>query len=122
MKVLLRLSVVCCTLTVIGLMLAGCGSKSAQSVATERSKVFQSAPAEVKTDWDAAMSAVKTSDYATAVLTLRKLAMQTNLTQEQIDAVSKTSVAVSDQMYAAANKGDPKAEEALQTLRKAMGR
>jgi Sec-independent protein translocase protein TatA len=106
---------------VVALVLSGCG-KSAGSAAAEGQKAFQSAPKEVKAEWDRAISAIKANDYATALITFRDLQSQTNLTQEQMDAVGKTATAISDQMYAKANKGDAKANEAIETLRKAMTR
>lgn len=109
-------------LALMSLLAAGCGGKSADSVAAQGQKLFQSAPKEVKAEWDRAISAVKASDYATALTTFRDLQSHTNLTQEQIDAVGQTATAVSDQMYAKANKGDAKANEAIETLRKAMSR
>jgi hypothetical protein len=104
-----------------GLFISGC-RKSPESVAAGSQAAFQSAPADVKTKWDKALAAVKANDYATALIALRDLQYETNLSPVQQDAVGKTATAVSDRMYEAANKGDAKATAAIETVRKAMGR
>lgn len=100
-----------------GLVLVACG-KSAGSVAAGKARLFASAPAETKGKWDIAAAAATTNDFALAIVTLQQLQTQTNLTAEQRQAVDQTATAVSDQMYDAANKGDPKAQKAIDDLRK----
>jgi hypothetical protein len=46
----------------------------------------------------------------------------TNLAPQQAEAVREVSTAVSDEMYEAANKGDAKAKQAIEDLRKQSGR
>ena len=108
-------------LAVINFALMGC-SKSGVSVASSNAKLFQSADADTKAKWDKAMEFVKADDYVGAMLTLRTVYVQTNLTPEQKKAIEETQKAVSDKMYDAANKGDPKAKTALEELRKVSGR
>jgi hypothetical protein len=112
----------------MGVAVTGC-SKSANAIASSGTKAFESAPPETKAAWESAMAAVKSNDAATALLAFGKLRAQPGLTPEQIQAVDKTAAAVSEQMYAAANKGDPNAKKAIEDLRKdhmerrkAMGR
>jgi hypothetical protein len=101
--------------------LAGCGSKSASSLGSSNAKLFAAAPASVKSQWDAASAAIATNGYTPAIVALKNLQQQ-SLSPEQLKAVNDTVTAVSDQMYAAANKGDAAAKQAIQDLRKAMGR
>ena len=109
-------------LSLVGaLCLAGCG-KSAEGLSSANAKLFASAPAEVKTAWDAASAAIATNGYATAILSLQKLQGLPALTAEQLKAVNETVTAVSDQMYEKANKGDAGAKEAINQLRGAQGR
>lgn len=105
----------------IALCLAGCGG-SAESRMSHYDKAFGSAPPELKTQWDSALNAVKSKDYAVALGTLNKLAVITNLAPQQAEAVREVSTAVSDEMYEAANKGDAKAKQAIEDLRKQSGR
>ncbi len=83
---------------------------------------FAKASPELKAEWQKASDAVKSNDYAGALLLLQDLQGKPGLTPEQNQAVAKTATAVSDRMYAAANSGDPKAKQALEDIRKARGR
>jgi hypothetical protein len=112
MKNLVRL---CAALLMLGLF-AGCGKRDA-SANVEKSTVFQSAPPESKAMWDAAVSASKTNDYASAYLILRKLAAQPDLNAEQKQAAVDMSTAVNTRMTEAAGKGDPQALKAMQDVR-----
>ena len=97
------------------LVIAGCGRDPA-ALGAHNSKLFESAEAPIKSEWQTAMAAVNTNGYVTAVVTLQKL-QQMKLTPQQLDAVNQTVTAVSDQMYQAANKGDARAKQALEELR-----
>lgn len=103
-----------------GLALSGCGG-SPQSAASRGDKAFQSAPAEIKSSWETAKKAIQANDYAVALTSLQNLTTNQGLSADQTHALQETATAVSDQMYAAANKGDPKAKEALDQLRKQNG-
>lgn len=65
---------------------------------------------------------MQTNGYAAAVLSLKKVYRAENLSPEQQKAVNDTLTAINDKMYAAANKGDAQAAQAIQDLRKASGR
>lgn len=101
----------------LAISVAGCGS-SAQSKMSRYEKAFNAAPPELKAQWDTALNALKSKDYAVAVGTLNQIAVITNLAPEQAVAVREVSTAASDEMYDAANKGDPKAKQAIEDLRK----
>ena len=97
------------------LMLAGCG-KPVKSAA-DNSKAFDSASADIKADWEKITAAAAAKDYATAILTCKKLQMQTALTEEQRSAVVATMTAEGNQMSAEAQKGDANALKAVQDIR-----
>ncbi len=101
--------------------IVGCG-KNAASVSEKNSKVFASADETTKTNWQSAATALKSGDYATAILTLQELLSQPTLTTEQQQAVADTLATANEQMTAAANKGDPKAKAAQEALRKSRTR
>lgn len=65
-----------------------------------------------------AIAAAKTNGYVTAILTLKQLQRETNLTPEQAKAVTETLTALNDQMFKAAGKGDPNAKQAVEQLQK----
>jgi hypothetical protein len=102
------------------LIVFGCG-QSVDSVTAKNAKFFQTADPNLRLDWETATAAVKTNGYASAILTLRRLQLQT-LTAEQRSAVERTLSLVSDKLYAAADKGDAAAAQNLQQLKKALGR
>jgi hypothetical protein len=110
----------CICLSLAALVMAGC-SKNAASLGSSNAKLFATAPAPIKAEWDKATAAIATNGYAAAILSLKNLQAQ-SLTPEQTKAINDTVTAVSDQMYAAANKGDAAAKQALQDLRRATGR
>jgi galactitol-specific phosphotransferase system IIB component len=96
---------------------AGCSKEAAPKVASH-SKVFDSASPEIKVDWEKVVTASSSNDYATAILTCRKLQAQGALTPEQSTAVSDTMTAMNNQMTAAAQKGDQNATKAIEEVRK----
>jgi hypothetical protein len=85
-------------------------------------KAFANAPAEIKEAWQKASDAAKSNDYTGALLLLQDLRARPGLSAEQGQAAERTAAAVSDRMYDAAAKGDAKAKEALDQMRKARGR
>lgn len=101
-------------LTSVGL-LAGCG-KSAASLSSRNAALFESAPPEIKSDWEKATAAAKTNGYVVAITTFQKL-QRAALSPEQLQAVNETVSAVSDQMYETANRGDAAATQAIAELR-----
>jgi len=102
----------------VSLLVSGCGGeKKFTAVDPARDKVFASATAEVKGQWDQAMGAVKSNDYFTATMSLKGLFQNPALTPDQKKAVTETAQAVSDNMYEAANKGDASAKDAITAIR-----
>lgn len=106
---------------IAGLTMIGCG-KSASSIGAGNTKAFDTADAATKASWEFALSAMKSNDYAAAILTFQRLLSQPTLTPEQSRAAADTMSSVSDQMTAAAAKGDAKAKEAIDALRKSRMR
>jgi hypothetical protein len=105
------------------LLILGCGGeKKLSTVDSARDKLFQSASAEVKGQWEKTMGAVKSNDYFTATMSLQGLYQNPALTPEQKNAVTETAQAVSTKMYEASNKGDKAAEDAIRALAATMQR
>ena len=98
--------------------MAGCGKTAAIPKTATATKAFESASPELKADWDKVTAAVKTNDYATTILTCRKLQAQGGLTPEQLKAVNDTMTAVNNQLSDAVDKGDQNAINALEEVRK----
>lgn len=101
-------------------LLAGC-RKSASTLGSRNASLFKAATPEIKLQWDTATAAMATNGFVPAMVALKKL-QQAGLTSEQTAAVGATATAVSDEMYAAANKGDARAKEAIVTLRQLNAR
>jgi len=99
----------------------GCGG-SAQSKVSRYNKAFEAAPPELKAQWESALNAVRSKDYAVALGSLTKIATNTSLAPQQATAVREISTSVSDEMYNAANNGDSKVKQAIEDLRKMSGR
>ena len=104
-------------ITVVGMAaaVAGCHSKMS---ANSASAAFASADAATKATWDKAMAASQTNDYAMAIIALRTLRLQSDLTQQQYKALDDTLATLSDRMYDAANRGDEAAKKSVEDLRK----
>jgi outer membrane murein-binding lipoprotein Lpp len=102
----------------IGIPVAGCGNKATVPKAATSTQDFAPASPELKADWDKVTAAVKSNDYATAILTCRKLQAQVELTAEQRKVVNDTLTAVSNQLVDAAAKGDQNAINALEEVHK----
>lgn len=111
----------CGLLAFLVLALVGC-DKSPQTIAARGAKAFQSAPPEVKADWDSASSALNSNDLVGAVTNLAKLQVLETLTPDQGQVVRETSAALNDRIHEAANKGDASAKAALDELRKMRSR
>jgi hypothetical protein len=104
-------------LALFGVLVAGCGKKSGGDA-----KAFDSASTEIKAAWDKGLAAAKAKDYVAAISALQQLKTQTGLTPDQLKAVEEEATAISDEMYAAANKGDAKAKDAINKLRQLQRR
>jgi hypothetical protein len=83
---------------------------------------LQSASPEVKKGWDVAMAAMATNGYAVAIMELQKVRQLPGVSAAQGKAIDEASTKISDQMYAAANKDDPKAKAAIEDLRNSWKR
>ena len=68
------------------------------------------------------MAALKTNGFLVSIVALQSLQQRGNLTPEQLKAVNETVTAVSDEMYAAANRGDANAKQQIQDLGKLRSR
>jgi hypothetical protein len=108
-------------LAITGVTISGCG-KSASSVGSGHAKLFATADPQTKANWDTASAALKTNGFFAGTVSLITLQRQTNLTPEQLKAVDETLTALSDQMYAAANKGDASAMQAIKDLQRIRAR
>lgn len=113
MKKLLLLAGVCSL--ALGLTACKPGAPSAE-------KAFATASPEVKASWASANAAMTTNGYATAILQLQELRAAPGLTADQQKVIDAKSTAISDQMYAAANKDDPAAKKAIEDLRDSLRR
>jgi hypothetical protein len=92
---------------------AGCGNDSVKLTSSE-SKVFDSAPAEVKQAWEKALAADKANDYTNAQSLLDSL-QQMQLNDDQKQALEKERTAFGQRVWAAAEKNDPAAVKVIQT-------
>jgi len=117
MRTFLRAAAIILTVGLVGAAGLAC-NKSVSS----GSSALQSASPEVKKGWDTAMAAMKTNGYAAAILELQKARALPGVTAEQGKVIDASSTKISDQMYAAANKDDPKAKAAIEDLRNAWKR
>jgi predicted small lipoprotein YifL len=95
----------------------GCGKKGVPKIASN-TKAFETASSEIKADWEKAITAAASHDYATAILTCRKLQLQKELTPEQRTAVTDTITAENNQLLDGLRKGDPNAIQANEEVRK----
>jgi hypothetical protein len=117
MKTLIRFSTFCGILAMAAIFATGCGKKVG-----EGAKAFASASPEIKTAWDKGLAEAKAKDYAAAITTLQDLYRKPGLTADQTKSLEETMTAISDEMYAASNKGDAKAAEAIKVLRQRQRR
>ena len=103
-------------LLTICLVIMGCGKQAVAKVASD-TKAFEAVSPEIKADWGKAMSAAASHDYATAILTCRKLQTQGKLTPQQLTAVNDTMTALNGQLLDGLQKGDPDAIRATKEVR-----
>jgi hypothetical protein len=80
--------------------------------------VFQTASPENQARWQLATQAAKTNGYVTAVLTLRKLQLESALTKDQQTAVNTMMATVNVNLSAAEQAGDPEAKQATEEIRR----
>ena len=72
---------------------------------------------ELQKEWEKILTASQSSDYATAILTCRKLQMRSDISPEQRSSIDGTMNEVNERLTAAAQKGDVAAQKALQDIR-----
>jgi hypothetical protein len=100
--------------------LVGC-SKGGPSKSVS-SSAFDSAPADVKQPWSDALASWKSHRYPDAAKNFASLqAKNSSLSKEQADELTKAVDEFGQEVFAAANKGDAGATEAVKTLQ-ASGR
>jgi len=92
------------------LILPACGKNAGPAAGSPNA--FDSAPADVKQIWLAALEADKTNDYAVAQ-TLCYSLLQKSLSPDQQNAVNQQLTSVSTRFQEALQKGDPLAKAAL---------
>ena len=63
------------------------------------------------------MAAMNTNGYAVAIMELQRIKQLPGVSAAQSKAIDEASTKISDQLYAAANKDDPKAKAAIEDLR-----
>ena len=91
----------------------GCGKGGAQADA----RAFDKAPAEIKADWDKALTADKANDYFTASSAYSRIVRQeAQLTPAQYQNALEASRLLVQRMTAAAEQGDAAAKEAMRKL------
>lgn len=106
----------------LGLGLVGCSKEESRADLADSEPAMASVDPTIKTTWDKAMTAAKANEYAGAIMLLKTIVDDPKLTPEQKAAVENAMKAVSDQMYDALNRGDAKAQQAIEELRRASGR
>ena len=106
-------------MVIMAFTVVGCSKTSRPETA---GKVFDTAPAATKERWDRAVAAAKTNDYATAIINLRLMRTETQLTPKQAQVVEDTMTSVSAKMYEAFNRDEPGAQKAMEELRQFRGR
>ena len=98
--------------------LTSCGHKTGvEQLSPADKRAFDQAPADLKTQWTAALQAGETNDYVGAQTLLYGLLNQT-LSPEQKQAVGKGLSSLNDRLYSALAKGDPEAQKAIEELRR----
>ncbi len=108
-------------LCIAGMVFVGCGGEK-KAVDPAKSQAFATASPEIKTQWDKAMGAASSNDYFGAIFTTRSMLASGSLSPEQTTTAQSLLESVSTKMNAAADKGDAKAQEAVEALRAAYQR
>ena len=111
-KLIFALPAACLLATLVAA--PGCGKGGPKSASG--SKAFASASPDIKSEWDKIAAADTANDYATVILSSRKLLPQSVLTTEQRFALSQTMTAANTRMMDAAQKGDAAAIKANQEV------
>jgi hypothetical protein len=104
-----------CVLMVVAT--GGCTKKPAAHP-TPTPETFAAASPKLKADWESVCAAAAVTNYVTVILTGRRMQGAVDLTSEQQTAVNEILTDFSEQMTAAAQKGDPAALKAIEEIRK----
>jgi hypothetical protein len=113
-KSLFRFLLLClCVMVAAG----GCSEKSAPH-SKPAIEAFAAASPKLKADWESVCAAAAATNYVTVILTGRKMQGVADLTSEQRTAVNEILTVLSEQMTAAALKGDAAALKAIEEIRK----
>ncbi len=99
------------------LIVAGCHKQGAGELTDKDRQAFDSASAELKQTWQAALEAVKTNDYVGAQTLLYGMLNQ-NLSPDQKEAVTKESTSINNRLYEGVEKGDPVAVKAFEDMKR----
>ncbi len=99
------------------LLVGGCGPKAGPPLSARDQHAFDQASPDLRQNWDRVLEADRTNGYVFAQNLLYRLSQQP-LPPEQKDAVSNRLAAINKRMYAAAEKGDAAALNAIQELRR----
>lgn len=81
------------------------------------SDAFQTASPENQVLWQQASAAAKTNGFVVAMLSLRKLQLETTLTSYQQAAITAKMAAVDGSLSAAERAGDSEAKKAVEEIR-----
>jgi len=103
---------------VLALFFVGCSQKPGIPKVPADTKAFESASPQIKADWEKAVSAAAANDYATVILTCRKIQIQSDLTPQQRTAVIDTITAENNQLLDGLKKGDQNAIHANEQILK----
>lgn len=120
---------VICFVPCLSLMLAlaaspGCGRGgdepellAIEQVPSTVEDAFKDAPTELKDSASEVVTAIQGKDESKALLDLQALFARPDLNPEQREAASRSMISLNQKLRAAAEKGDQRAAEALQTYR-----
>jgi hypothetical protein len=109
----------CLAFVMIVLVFAGCSKKSSVDT-TPIQNSFKDAPAAVQTSADKVVTAVKASDYPTALSELQTLASNAKLTPEQQQAVKDVMAQVQKAVTETADKAKVEATKAVEGVQKSV--
>ncbi|MFN3407819.1 MAG: hypothetical protein ACK45B_02385 [Limisphaerales bacterium] len=109
-------------LLALTLTLTACGSKDPSTTPGKPNPAsFDSAPPDIKADWDRAVAADQANQYYVAASTYLKIIRQEGrLTKEQYQTAVAASDALTQRIQEAIQKGDAAARDAMQRIM--MGR
>jgi competence protein ComGC len=102
-------------------LLVGCAKKEQQVDTVKLEASFSTAEPSTKSEVDKAVAAVKNQDWAGASASLKKLASDAKLTEEQKQAVKDTMDNIGNKIKEAAGKVSDEANKALGEAQKKLG-